>query len=369
MSLGFALVCILGAMLARLFFGQIASFPALAKDSGNQEIKQQIQANLTNTVGALALPDGTRNLYGTHSAKLNATAESISKAFIQHHYAPSNFPIRLDVSKYSLGVAFQAAAWNIIADRKGTNDEDGIIVVGAHYDTMPASADWTGTKLRAFAPDQLGTPGANDNASGVAALLEIARIISTESTKRTVRFVAFTNEEPPFFQKTDAMGSYLYARACAAAKLKIKAMIALDALGIYDPKNTHSRKRPWFKDLLASAWGLPDESNYVAFMSNWNQGSGSLAKDWARVFATLSSMPVRTSSLPFVSGEYFAWSDDWSFTQNGYPAFTVTDTAFYRSARYHELDDTFTNLTEADFKGLTEVVYGLSKTVLEMANR
>jgi hypothetical protein len=165
------------------------------------------------------------------------------------------------------------------------------------------------------------------------------------------------------------MGSWFYAQDCSNKQERVLMMLSLDALAVYDPANRKSSKRKVFKGVAASFLGLADSPDYVAFMSNWDAHSGVKAKQWAKVFSRYSPMSVRTVSLPFIKGEIFAWSDDWSFTRHGYPAFTVTDTAFYRSDRYHELTDTFAKLTPADFEGFTDVVYGLREIIKHMANQ
>ncbi len=365
-----AVMVVMAAFLLRLRYGHIAYFAPAGDSTRDTALHQEIRTNLEQTIRVLAGTNGgSRHLYGTNALKLQAAADWITGQFKQMGYDPTNFYFTIDSNKYSLGRVVQSQAYNIIVERRGTNDSADIIVVGAHYDTMPASMDWTGTKAGEFRPEEVGTPGANDNASGIAALLEIARSMTNALPHRTVRFVAFANEEPPFFQKPDAMGSYLYAQWCTNQSVKIKMMISLDALAVYDPTNRQSIKRSGLKGAAASFWGIPDEPNYVAFMSNWTADSGRQAKEWAQMFAKHSRMAVRTASLPFINGEYFAWSDDWSFTRHGYPAFTVTDTAFYRSARYHELSDSITNLTETDFAGFADVVLGLNRTIWEMANK
>jgi Zn-dependent M28 family amino/carboxypeptidase len=238
-----------------------------------------------------------------------------------------------------------------------------VIIVGAHYDTMTYSPEWAGTDHDRITPQLPGTPGANDNASGVAALLEIARQLQGKPLRRTVRFVAFANEEPPFFQERAAMGSFLYARECQGQPIAM--MVALDALALYSEDGTH-QKRPWWKGWFASLRGLHRRPDYVAFMSNWDAGSGPLTVDWAKTFHDSADVDVRTISLPFIPAfgtEVFAWSDDWSFTRHGIPAFTVTDTAFLRSDRYHDARDTPDALTTHDYDVFAQVVTGLARMI------
>ena len=266
-------------------------------------------------------------------------------------------------------------AFNLIAEKTGDVPEAGIIILGAHYDTMAFSTDWEGLKHEQFRPDVAGTPGADDNTSGVAALIAIARELKGANLKRTIRFCAFANEEPPFFQQPDAMGSWAYAaaqkeRAKANPREKVVVMISLETMAVYT-EQTKNPKRGFVRNAAANIMGLSKSPEYVAFMSNWrglSTSPGKVAKGWARVFSENSSVPVRCVSLPFFSGEYFAWSDDWSFTRNGFDAFTVTDTAAYRSSRYHEGWDDLNHLTEHDYTEYAKVVIGLVKTIKHFAN-
>ena len=151
---------------------------------------------------------------------------------------------------------------NICAELPGTDPALAMIVVGAHYDSV------------------MGSPGANDNGTGTVALLEIARILKSRAFRRTVRFVAFTNEEPPFF-KTANMGSLVHARASKARGDRIEAMISLETLGCYSnaPK---SQKYPPPLDRL-----YPDTGNFVGFVGNLS--GRALLKDAIRVFRETTS--------------------------------------------------------------------------------
>jgi hypothetical protein len=211
-----------------------------------------------------------------------------------------------------------------------------VIVVGAHYDSV------------------MGCPGANDNGTGVAGLLEIARGLRGRSFPRTVRFVAFPNEEPPFFQ-TEAMGSLVYARACRARGEGIAAMLSLETMGYYrdEPK---SQSYPAPMSLF-----YPDRGNFIGFVGN--HGSRALVRDCVRRFR-------ETTQFPSEGGAVFAvlpgvgWSDHWSFWQAGYPALMVTDTAPFRYPYYHTQDDT---PEKVDYDRLARVVAGLARVVAGLA--
>jgi Zn-dependent M28 family amino/carboxypeptidase len=219
----------------------------------------------------------------------------------------------------------------------GASEPAAIVVVGAHYDTVAS------------------TPGADDNASGVAALLELGRRLKGAKLPKTVRLVAFTNEEPPFF-KTAQMGSVVYARAAAAAGDRVIAMLSLETLGYYDPR-PGSQTYPPGLGLL-----YPDRGDYVAFVGN--TGSAALVKTAIDAFRGAVDFPAESIAAPaFVTGIDF--SDHWSFWQAGFPqAVMVTDTAFMRNRHYHEPTDTPERL---DYVRLARVVDGLEAVVRRLA--
>lgn len=212
------------------------------------------------------------------------------------------------------------------------------VVLGAHYDTVPE------------------TPGADDNASGVAVLLEVARRLRPLRLRRSVRLVAFVNEEPPYF-KTDHMGSLVYARHLRQQKVDVAAMVALDMLGYYD-------SRPKTQDYPPLVGALyPDTADFVAFVADL--GHGPLARRARDRFAEASGLPVQSIAAPrAVTGVDF--SDHWSFWQVGYPAFLITDTAFFRNPHYHRPSDRPQTL---DFDRLTRAADGVEAVVRDLAGR
>ncbi len=132
---------------------------------------------------------------------------------------------------------------NIEAQLLGAAAPREIVVIGAHYDSA------------------IGTPGANDNGSGVAAMLALARRFARQKTDRTLRFVAFTNEEPPYFQQPE-MGSWVYAKECRKQGDKVTAMLSLETIGYYDDR-PGSQNYPAFFKLL-----YPSTGNFIAFVGN-----------------------------------------------------------------------------------------------------
>ena len=226
---------------------------------------------------------------------------------------------------------------NIIAVKKGMSSPDKVIIVGAHYDTV------------------VGSPGADDNASGVAGLLELARLFSAREVDTTIKFIAFVNEEPPFFL-TNTMGSRVYADAAIKRQEKIIAMLSLEMLGYYN-KEKNSQTYPLFLGFF-----YPPTANFITLVSNL--ASMPLLNRLKKSFMKHSSFPVETLAAPaFVTG--VDWSDHSSFWHYGYKAVMVTDTSFYRYAHYHSASDTHEKL---DYHSMSEVVAGLYYSVLELAS-
>lgn len=205
------------------------------------------------------------------------------------------------------------------------------IVVGAHYDVC----------------DDL--PGADDNGSGVAGLLEIARLLwpMQASLNHPVELVFFTLEEPPNFGEA-TMGSAVHARSLAAAKIPVKLMISLEMIGYFgDGENTQD----YPLDLLR--WFYPTTGNFIGIVGRTREFF--LAKHLGRLFAQGSTLPVQTIGAPrFLEG--VDWSDHANYWDAGYPAVMVTDTAFARNHNYHKATDTPDTL---DYARAAEVVNGV----------
>ena len=226
--------------------------------------------------------------------------------------------------------------WNLEVEVPGATRAHEIVVVGAHYDTA-----W-------------GSPGANDNGSGVAAMLALARRFAACKIDRTLRFVAFVNEEPPFFQ-TEDMGSRVYARRCAERGEKVVAMLSLETIGYYDDRPGTQSYPPPFGLLY------PSEGNFIGFIGN--TASGELVRRAVAAFRRNEPFPCEGAAVPeSISGVGF--SDQWSFWREGYPALMVTDTAMYRYPFYHDPQDT---PDKVDFDRLARVVRGLEHVVAGLA--
>lgn len=221
---------------------------------------------------------------------------------------------------------------NVIAVRTGREPGAGAIVVGAHYDTYG------------------GFPGANDNASGVAVLLELARTISGPAPRGPQYFAAFSTEEPPFFA-SDAMGSFVFARELEQRGTRVDLMVALDLVGYYSDA-PRSQRFP------APGLGLlyPDTGNFVGVVGDLRSGA-SLKRVRTAMDAT-RRLPVYSfrapASLPGVN-----WSDHLSFRRLGMPGVLVTDTAFMRDPHYHTREDTADRLDYERMALLVESLHGV----------
>jgi hypothetical protein len=323
--------------------------PATAPDDA--PVPGTLRGDLQTTVNKLATQIGERNCYRTNA--LEAAAAWIDQQFCLAGLKPRRLPVAVPAGPpYDCGAM---TVWNLEAEKRGTTRANEVIVVGAHYDTKVATRSWTGRGPPLV--NERGTPGADDNASGVAALLAVARALAHVSTERTIRFVAFVNEERPFYQ-TDAMGSVVYARLCRAMTNEfIVGMISLDTLGCYSAQPHH--KRFWFS--FASLIGLPAKPDYVTFLSN--RYSRRFARECAEVYRVHSPVPARTSRCR--RWKLVAWSDDWSFWRVGIPDFSFTDTAFLRHDHYHEISDTEEKLNYAP---MADVVWGLRHVIERLAN-
>jgi len=288
----------------------------------NASAMDNLEANLKSHVTFLSKTIGDRNYLDTE--KLNQAADYIEEKLRSFKCEVKRQPFKAENKTY----------YNIETEVKGASDE--IIVIGAHYDTV------------------IGTPGADDNASGVAGILELARMAAEKPLSVTVRFVAFALEEPPFF-RTKNMGSYVYAESLKKMGAKIEGMIALEMIGYFcDKEGCQYYSLPFFK------WFYPKKGNYLAFVGDI--GSRKFTQKIKKAFMKSSSMPVESlNTIPLVPG--IDLSDHLSFWSFGYDAFMITDTAFYRNPHYHAKSDTAEKL---DYKKMAEFITGLYRALGEL---
>lgn len=321
----------------------------LAKD--HPPVPPTLAEELRHSVTVLAADIGERNCY--HPEKLAKAADWIEAQFKAMGYAVVRQPVEVPSGEpFACG---KRTVWNIMVEKKGTTKPDEILVIGAHYDSKVAMPDWHGHTHPT--PEKPGTPGADDNASGIAGVLAVARMLKDQPLERTVMFVAFVNEEPPFFQ-TDSMGSVVCAKnlalRCTVSGLamnprpkKAVGMISFEMLGMY--ALCQGEKRPFGAGLV----GMVDAPDYIDFLSN--RSSRHFAAQCAESFRHHSPIALRATALPEVS-RHVAWSDDWSFWQQGIPAFSATDTSYCRNDHYHGVGDTADTL---DYGKMAQTVWGL----------
>lgn len=288
-------------------------------------VNDPMQAALRRHVEKLGGEIGERNLFRPQA--LTAAAAYITEVWRTQGY---------EVVRHEYELRGQRTA-NLEVMRTGTARAREILLVGAHYDSV------------------YGSPGANDNGSGVAAMLELARALAAHAPRRSVRFVAFVNEEPPFF-KTAEMGSRVYAERARARGDDIRAMLCLETIGYYRDEPGSQHYPPLF--------GLfyPDAGNFIGFVSNF--GSRALLKRAVRAFRAASDFPLEYVTT-FAAIPGVDWSDHWSFWRLGVPAIMVTDTALYRYPHYHGPGDT---PDKVNYEALARVTRGLLGVITALAD-
>jgi Zn-dependent M28 family amino/carboxypeptidase len=221
---------------------------------------------------------------------------------------------------------------NVIARRAGSDPEAETLVIGAHYD--------------AYA----GSPGADDNASGVAVLLELMRTLPDYRHRRTHLFAAFSTEEPPFFG-SESMGSHVFARRLVDEGVDVRWMIALDSVGYYsDARRSQSFPLPGLGLLY------PSRGDFIAIVGDLR--SGEAIGDVKRGLLIVGGMPVHSlRASPAWAPVHL--SDHWSFRQHGLPAVLLTDTGFLRSPQHHTPGDVPERLDYVRMALLVEALHGV----------
>jgi len=298
------------------------SYPGLQRPL--TDLDELRRERLKQHVSMLAEQIGERNL--KHYDSLKASLD-----YIENNFRVEGFQVA--EQEYSVD---GKPVKNIETEIPGNKKPDEIILVGAHYDSV------------------FGSPGANDNASGVAALLELASYFKEQSLDRTVRFVAFVNEEPPYFQ-TDEMGSRVYARRSRERGENIVAMLSLETIGYYsDAENSQVYPFPF-------SLFYPSRGNFIGFVGNIS--SRTLVRRAIRVFREDAAFPSQGVAAPgWLTG--IGWSDQWSFWKESYTGLMITDTAIFRYPHYHKRSDTPDKI---DYDRMSLVVAGISNVVLDLS--
>jgi Zn-dependent M28 family amino/carboxypeptidase len=289
------------------------------------EAESQLQRALFGHVQALAVDIGVR--HDTVQGSLDAAAACIAQAFQAIGFEP-----RLEA------FLFRALTMhNVEAIIPGRNPSAPWLVFGAHYDTVKQ------------------TGGADDNASGVAALLELARLLKDSRPECTICFVAYANEEHNG-GAFENMGSFAHARGLKESGVKVKAMIALEMLGYFDPAEG-SQKYPFPFNLF-----YPTRGDFIGFVGN--SRSASLVRFVVRAFRCRAQIASEGVAAPERFAD-IARSDHWSYWQHGWPALMVTDTSNFRNPHLHTAGDTPETL---DYQSMTRVVLALERVARELAS-
>ena len=287
--------------------------------------KKIILKNVKNLISFFSQEVGERNP-GKYE-NLQRARKFIFDSFTRHGHTPVEQTYRVEDKEVA----------NIEVNIKGLKQPNNIVLIGAHYDTV------------------LDSPGADDNASALAALCEFFRLMSTQRFKKTIRFVAFTLEEPPYFSSKD-MGSMRYAANCFKKKEKIDLMVSMDMIGFSSnkiaqdcPSSLPKNKFPKKGNFLAVI-SFPSVANYVYL---WKKIYNSHAKK--KIYDIIGP-----ASIPGVS-----LSDHYPFIQNGFPAILLSDTAFYRNKNYHTAGD---KIETINFNFLVENIMNIYLTLCEILN-
>lgn len=260
-------------------------------------------------------------------------------SYLEEAFGAAGYAVRRQT--YGIGPEFFPGAdvtrvfHNLEVERPGAARASEIVVVGAHYDSM------------------LGTRGANDNATGTAAVLALARRFAGRAPARTIRFVAFTNEEA-FFQRPE-MGSLVYARAARARGDRVVTMLSLETIGYYSDAPGSQRYPPPF------SFFYPSTGNFLGFVGN--VASRAQVREVVGAFRRHARFPSEGVAFPNIAPG-IGWSDHWAFWQVDYPGVMVTDTALYRYREYHTPDDTPEKI---DYDRFARVVAGLELALADLA--
>lgn len=295
--------------------------------------EKELSALLRSDVFALADSIGERNVFTPGS--MEATVDWLTKRFSETGYKPQVHSYNTTEMYHS---RVETPSQNVIAEIEGTAEPQKLFIIGAHYDSVR------------------GSPGGNDNASAVAVLIALADYFFDHPQSQTIRFVAFANEEPPFF-KTQHMGSYAYASHLTGQNKTVTSMVALDGLGFYS-NEPGSQSYP----VPGIGFFYPKTANFIGFVTRFKDTA--LLRKTSKAFRKQATIPSEAAALPaFVPGA--SWSDHWSFWQHNIPALLVTDTLPFRDPAYHTANDTPARL---NYDQMARVTIGLRGVVKALAN-
>jgi hypothetical protein len=307
-------------MLAVPGRGHTGALPAAT--AAERDLAQRLQAHVT------AIASSPRNVQRDEA--LEKAARYIEQTLSQLGYAIDRQIFSVDGS----------AVRNIEATLEARAGTAAVrtLVVGAHYDSYEDS------------------PGANDNATGTAAVLELARLLKNWQPQSTrLRLVLFVNEEPPYFRTVD-MGSWRYAERLSQRGEDVRGMISLETLGAFSDKPGSQRYPPPFGLIF------PSTANFAAFVGL--PGGRGFLHEVIGSFRKHMSFPSIGGVAPdIVPG--IGWSDHWAFHQFGFPAVMITDTALFRYPHYHSPSDT---PDKVDYDKLARITKGLEHVLRDIAS-
>lgn len=288
-------------------------------------VHAELRGRLEQHVRELAGRIGERN--SVHYDALERAA-----AYVERELTTIGYTVNSQKWADAEGMSFR----NLEATLPGRDPAAGAVVVGAHYDS------------------NRGTPGADDNATGVAALLELARMLRGDSPTRTIHFVAFANEEVPFFGTPD-QGARRYVAALRQRGADVRSMLSIETIGYYATGARTQRYPPPLDRFY------PDTGNFIGFVGNLQ--SRALVHEAITAFRRHTSFPSHGAAAP-ASIPGVGWSDHEAFWAVGIPAVMITDTAPFRNPYYHTRGDTPDRI---DYERMTHVVDGLAAVVRALA--
>lgn len=294
------------------------ALPAMTED------EKALEAELRTDVTYLAGTIGVRNV--SRHSNLQAAAEYLREGLKRAGFDPESITFTTDDRDCEI----------LQVSKRGARAPEEIVLVGAHYDSAP------------------GAPGANDNGSGTAAVLALARRLANKSPARTIELVLWPNEEPPYFQ-TQKMGSLVHAKRAKERGERIVAMMSIETIGYYSDEEG-SQKYPFPFGLF-----YPSRGDFIGFVGN--VGSRALVRRAIGSFRDHASFPSEGAAAPG-SMPGIGWSDHWAYWEQGYEAVMVTDTAPFRYPYYHTLSDRPEKL---DYGRMARVVAGLEAVVDDLA--
>lgn len=302
--------------------GRSHTGPMPALSAEERALAERLKAHITAIASE---PHNSR-----HPAALERAAVVIEAAFRNEGYSPKSQTYEADgTSVRNIWVQLEPAG--------GAEAAEDAIVVGAHYDSAGDA------------------PGANDNASGTAAVIELARLLKSHTPKRTrIYLVAFTNEEAPFWGTADH-GAARFADMLLSRGETIRGMLSLETLGWFDDTPGSQRYPTPFN------WLYPDVGNFVAFVGM--PGSRTWLHEVIEPYRRNAHVPSIGGIAPsFIPG--ISWSDHAPFADRGIPALMLTDTAPFRYPHYHRATDT---PDKVDVETLARITLALEGTLLELA--